>query len=112
MKSSDFKRSDRLSDQIKMEISSILRNDVRDPRLEGITIIKVEISNDISRAYIYFSALNSFKQIDLIEVEQALKRAKGYIRVILGKRLKIKRLPEISFLQDQQNLIQWMVFYY
>ena len=54
MKSSDFKRSDRLSDQIKMEISSILRNDVRDPRLEGITIIKVEISNDISRAIYIF----------------------------------------------------------
>ena len=42
MKSSDFNRSDRLSDQIRTEIATILRNEVKDPRLEGITIIKVE----------------------------------------------------------------------
>ena len=41
MKSSDFNRSDRLSDQIRTEIATILRNEVKDPRLEGITIIKV-----------------------------------------------------------------------
>ena len=46
MKSSDFDRSDRLSDQIRTEIAEILRNDVKDPRLEGITIIKVELSKD------------------------------------------------------------------
>ena len=59
MKSSDFNRSDRLSDQIRTEIATILRNEVKDPRLEGITIIKVELSKDISKAYIIFSSLNS-----------------------------------------------------
>ena len=43
MKSSDFDRSDRLSDQIRTEIAEILRNDVKDPRLEGITIIKLSL---------------------------------------------------------------------
>ena len=52
MKSSDFNRSDRLSDQIRTEIAAILRNKVKDPRLEGITIIRVELSKDISKAYI------------------------------------------------------------
>ena len=50
MKSSDFNRSDRLSDQIRTEVATILRNEVKDPRLEGITIIKVELSKDISKA--------------------------------------------------------------
>ena len=59
MKSSDFNRSDRLSDQIRTEIAKILRNEVKDPRLEGITIIKVELSKDISKAYIIFSSLVS-----------------------------------------------------
>ena len=42
MRTLDFTRSDRLSDQIKIEISSILRDEVKDPRLEGLTIMKVE----------------------------------------------------------------------
>ena len=60
MKSTDFKRSDRLSDQIKTELSSILVNQVKDPRLEGLTIIRVELSNDIKKAYVFFSSLNRY----------------------------------------------------
>ena len=100
MKSSDFNRSDRLSDQIRTEISTILRHDVKDPRLEGITIIKVELSKDISKAYIFFSSLNSFNELNTSEVEQALKKATGFIRRNLGKKLNVKRLPELSFQED------------
>ena len=103
MKSSDFNRSDRLSDQIRTEIATILRNEVKDPRLEGITIIKVELSKDISKAYIIFSSLNSFTQINSLEVEKALKKAKGFIRSNIGKKLNVKRLPELSFQEDQTN---------
>ena len=108
MKSSDFNRSDRLSDQIRTEIATILRNEVKDPRLEGITIIKVELSKDISKAYIIFSSLNSFTQISSLEVEKGLKKAKGFIRSNLGKKLNVKRLPELSFQEDQTNAFLWM----
>ena len=101
MRSSDFTRSDRLSDQIRTEISTILRDDVKDPRLKGITIIKVELSKDISKAYIFFSPLNSFSEINFKEVEDALKKAKGFIRSALGKKLKVKRLPELAFQKDE-----------
>ena len=103
MKSSDFDRSDRLSDQIRTEIAEILRNEVKDPRLEGITIIRVELSKDISKAYIIFSSLNSFNQTSSLEVETALKKAKGFIRSNLGKKLNVKRLPELSFQEDMTN---------
>ncbi len=112
MKSSDFNRSDRLSDQIRTEIATILRNEVKDPRLEGITIIKVELSKDISKAYIIFSSLNSFTQISSLEVEKALKKAKGFIRSNLGKKLNVKRLPELSFQEDQTNSFLWMASYW
>ena len=101
MRSSDFTRSDRLSDQIKTEISTILRDDVKDPRLKGITIIKVELSKDISKAYIFFSPLNSFSEINFQEVDEALKKAKGFIRSALGKKLNVKRLPELAFQKDE-----------
>tara|TARA_B100000686_G_scaffold265803_1_gene280357 strand:- start:1104 stop:1424 length:321 start_codon:yes stop_codon:yes gene_type:complete len=101
MRSSDFTRSDRLSDQIRTEISTILRDDVKDPRLKGITIIKVELSKDISKAYIFFSPLNSFSEINFQEVDEALKKAKGFIRSTLGKKLNIKRIPELAFQKDE-----------
>ena len=101
MRSSDFTRSDRLSDQIRTEIATILKNEVKDPRLEGITIIKVELSKDISKAYIIFSSLNSFNQTSSLEVETALKKAKGFIRSTLGKKLNIKRIPELAFQKDE-----------
>ena len=101
MRSSDFTRSDRLSDQIRTEISTILRDDVKDPRLKGITIIKVELSKDISKAYIFFSPLNSFSEISFQEVDEALKKAKGFIRSTLGRKLKVKRLPELAFQKDE-----------
>ena len=101
MRSSDFTRSDRLSDQIRTEISTILRDDVKDPRLKGITIIKVELSKDISKAYIFFSPLNSFSETNSQEVNEALKKANGFIRSTLGKKLNVKRLQELAFQKDQ-----------
>jgi len=103
MKSIDFKRSDRLSDQIKTELSSILINEVKDPRLEGLTILRVELSNDIKKAYVYFSSLNSFTKVDFEEIKETLETAKGFIRSNLAKRLSIKRLPELNFQEDQFN---------
>ena len=52
MKSLDFSRSDRLSDQVRSEISIILRDKVKDPRLSGLTVLKVERTKDIQKAYI------------------------------------------------------------
>ena len=103
MKSTDFTRSDRLSDQIKTELSSILVNQVKDPRLEGLTIIRVELSNDIKKAYVFFSTLNSFTKVDFEEIKVTLDTAKGFIRSNLAKRLRIKRLPELNFQEDQFN---------
>ena len=52
MPSLDFKRSDRISDLIKQEISKILLFEVKDPRVKGITILKVELSSDMKMSYI------------------------------------------------------------
>ena len=100
MRSEDFSRADRLSDLLRSEISLILRDEVKDPRLEGLTIIKVDISKDIKKAYVFFSTLNSFNDTEFSEIEDGLQKAKGFIRSALGRRIKIKRLPELSFERD------------
>ena len=100
MRSEDFSRADRLSDLLRSEISLILRDEVKDPRLEGLTIIKVDLSKDIKKAYVFFSTLNSFNDTEFSEIEDGLLKAKGFIRSALGRRIKIKRLPELSFERD------------
>lgn len=104
MKSIDFSRSDRLGDLIKSEISLILKNDVKDPRLHGLTIVSVELSKDIRRALIYFSSFNSFNEAHKEDVLTGIEKAKGFIRTLLSKRLKIKRVPELVFKQDTSEL--------
>jgi len=103
MRSEDFSRADRLSDLLRSEISLILRDEVKDPRLEGLTIIKVDLSKDIKKAYVFFSTLNSFNNTEFSEIEDGLQKAKGFIRSALGRRIKIKRLPELSFERDTLN---------
>tara|TARA_B100000586_G_C19962719_1_gene364431 strand:+ start:331 stop:654 length:324 start_codon:yes stop_codon:yes gene_type:complete len=107
MQSEDFSRSDRLADQIKSEISIILRDQVKDPRLKGLTILKVQLSTDIKKASVYYSPFNSFKDINLEDIKEGLSKAKGFIRRVLAKRLKVKRIPEISFEPEPSEFLEF-----
>ena len=97
MYSQDFSRSDRLSDQIRTEISAILREEVKDPRLKGLTIIKVKLSKDIKQAFIFFSAFNSFSEIKLEDVFIGLSKAKGFIRKIIRSKIESKKNSRTFF---------------
>ena len=103
MPSPDFKRTDRLSDLIKVEISKTLSFEVKDPRIQGITVLRVELSPDMKKSYIYFSAENSFNETEKSEVQDGLERAKGFIRSRLSKQLNLRRTPEIYF--EEEDLL-------
>jgi len=100
MPSLDFKRSDRVSDLIHSEVAKIFSTEVRDPRLLGITIIKVELSSDLKKAFIYYSSSNSFTKIDKKDLLIGLDKVKGFIRSTLSKRLNMRRTPEINFKEE------------
>ena len=100
MPSPDFKRSDRISDLIKVEISKILSFEVKDPRVKGITVLKVELSPDMKQSYIFFSSDNSFSNLDTLEILEGLEKAKGFIRKKLSNNLNLRRTPEIHFKQE------------
>ena len=100
MPSPDFKRSDRISDLIKVEISNILSFEVKDPRVRGITILRVELSSDMKNSFIFFSSDNSFNDLDSKEILVGLEKAKGFIRKKLSNNLNLRRTPEIFFKQE------------
>ena len=100
MTSPDFKRSDRISDLIKVEISNILSFEVKDPRLRGITILEVELSADMKKSFIIYSSNNSFNDLDSEEILEGLQKAKGFIRKRLSANLNLRRTPEFDFRED------------
>ena len=97
MPSQDFKRSDRIADLIKVEISQVLSAEVKDPRVQGITVLNVMLTPDMKKADIFISPTNSFNEIKLEELKKGLEKAKGFIRKKLSQNLNLRRIPEIFF---------------
>ena len=97
MPSQDFKRSDRIADLIKVEISKVLSHEVKDPRVQGITVLNVLLTPDMKKADIFISNSNSFNEIDPEEVKIGLEKAKGFMRRKLSRNLNLRRTPEIFF---------------
>jgi ribosome-binding factor A len=91
------RRVERLSDLLKTEISSILFQKMRDPRLSLCSLTDVVLSKDYRHARIYISSIgNSQNREDCVE---ALNAASGYIRRELG-RLNLRHIPSLTFYSD------------
>lgn len=92
------RRLDRLNDLLREEISALLR-EMKDPRLAGlITITRVEVSEDLSRARVFFSVLGTEAQWE--STMQALASAAGFLRRELAHRITLRRIPELHFIAD------------
>ncbi len=89
----------RVADQIQRELSEILRSELKDPRVGMITLTGVEVSPDFAHAKVFFTSLAEVTQRD--EVRAGLKRASGFLRTMLGARLKIHNTPELHFVYDE-----------
>lgn len=91
------KRSERVADQIRMEIADILTTKVKDPRIGFVTVTSVDLSDDLQHARIFVSVL---KNQDRKETFLGLGKATGFVRLELAKRLKLRRTPDLTFLPD------------
>ena len=95
----EYKRSERVSDLIYREVSNILLRDIKDPRVEMVTITGTKVSDDLHHAIVFYSVIGDEKRWS--EVGQGLKSSKGYVKRELGKRLKMRYLPDIKFVEDR-----------
>ncbi len=93
-----YTRADRVSDLLKKEISELLLREVKDPHIGFITITDVEVSKDLQVAKVYYTILGDKKQ--LRESAQALNRVPRFIKRQLGKRLRMRYIPDIIFKYD------------
>jgi ribosome-binding factor A len=92
------KRSDKVADLIQKEISEMLLRGLKDPRIGFVTITKVTVSEDCRTAKIYFSVVGSPEEREIST--EGLNSAKGYVRKELGRRIRMKYTPEITFQFD------------
>ena len=88
-------RTARIREQLKEEVSDIIRREVRDPRIGFITITDAEISADLRHAKVFYTVLGDETQID--STQEALQSAAGLVRREFGQRVRLKFTPEITF---------------
>jgi len=91
-------RIDRVNEDIRYQVSMIIQRDLHDPRIGFITITKVDTSPDLRSTSIYFTAMQS--QGSTESALKALKASRGFIRSLLAKRISIKFIPQITFIDD------------
>ena len=92
-------RPERVANAIRREISNMIQEDLRDPRIGFTTITKVEITPDLRVAKVYYTVLGDVKTKK--STETAFKNASGFIKGLIGDRLKLRFVPEIIFKMDK-----------
>ena len=94
------RRINRISEEIRKVISELLSRELKDPRISPLTsVTKVEVTNDLSYAYIYISVLGNDE--DKANTINGLQSAKGYIKREIGNRVDLRLIPELVFRLDE-----------
>ena len=94
----ESRRSSRVSDVVRAEISRLVLTEAHDPELRRVTITDVEMPPDLKSARVYFSCLGGEAERD--KAAEALRRAAGYLRREVGQRCGLRYAPELRFVSD------------
>jgi len=97
---SEQKRSVRVAEAIRNELSMLLLTKVRDQKLAEVSISRIELGDDLKCAKIFFTVSGDKK--NQVEAEEGLKRAKGFMRSHLAKVLNMRYTPDLQFVYDHQ----------
>lgn len=98
----NYARTERVGDQIQRELAELLRHEVNDPGLGMITLCGVEVSRDLAYAKVFFSVLGDEQQIK--DSLATLERASGFLRRELGRRVRLRTIPQLRFIYDDTQL--------
>ena len=97
--SGEIDRTRRVGEQIRRDLSELIRDEIRDPRLGMVTINHVKVSRDLSHARVYVTVMG-----DEAAREQSLavlNKAAGFLRGQIGRRMKIRVVPQLRFMYDE-----------
>jgi len=92
------RRQQRVADRVRQELADLLERRTEDPRLRGLTITGVEVTQDLKQAFIYVSSLAGVEGSK--EVLAGLEHAKRFFRHELAERIDLRIVPELVFRWD------------
>lgn len=93
------KRTARLNEQLKRELSELIRKEVRDPRVGPVTVTAVDVAADLGSARVYVRV--SGTEVERQSTLDGLGHAAPFLRTVLGRVLRIRRVPELRFHIDE-----------
>lgn len=92
-------RRRRVGDQLRVEIADLVLREIKDPKLGFVTITEVRMSPDLQSARVFFSVLGGEEAES--ESLEALRRATGFLRSCIGRRMRLRHVPRLVFDVDQ-----------
>ncbi len=93
------RRLARLNEQLKRELSEMIRTQVRDPRVGVVTVTGVEVASDLGSARVFVRVIGN--RAELVETLAGLEAAAPFLRGLLGRVLHVRRVPELRFREDR-----------
>jgi ribosome-binding factor A len=99
----EFKRSERVSDAIQQEVSVLICDSIRDPRVGMVSVTDVEVSRDLAYAKVHVTFVGEKSEAEIEEAIRALNGAAGYLRKLLASSIKMRKTPQLTFLFDESG---------
>lgn len=98
----EYSRTQRIGDQMQRELAQLIQREIKDPRLGMVTITAVEVSRDLGHAKVYITVMTAGTD-ELQRIQQSLEilqEAAGFLRMMLGKVMKVRTIPQLHFHYD------------
>ncbi len=93
----EYSRSQRMAEQIRRELSELVREEIKDPRVNWVSFTAVKVTKDLSSAVVYFTLMDDEQQK---ETQQVLNNATGFLRRQLARRIRSRIVPSLKFIYD------------
>ncbi|NDL61392.1 30S ribosome-binding factor RbfA [Acerihabitans arboris] len=103
----EYSRTQRVAQEMQKEIAIILQREIKDPRVGMATVSSVEVSRDLAYAKVFVTFLNDNEPQQIKIGITALQDASGFIRSLLGKAMRLRVVPELTFSYDS-SLVEGM----
>jgi ribosome-binding factor A len=92
-------RPDRVGDQLREELAQLISREVHDPGIGFLTITQVKVTPDLQQARVYYTTIGNADQRK--QTARALERATPFLRRQVGRRLRLRHVPELDFFYDE-----------
>lgn len=97
----EYSRTQRIGDQMQRELALLIQREIKDPRLGLVTITGVDVARDLSHAKVFITVMGQDDNAEVIKQNTGiLNDAAGFLRMHLGKAMKLRTVPQLHFSYD------------